>query len=402
MSDESFTDKVARCKQLLPLPDLMAKVGHGTGKSDTDGNFLISSPFRQDRNPSFSVYRKDGEWKWKDHGTHEGGDELEYIVKMEGYDKSDALRWYQELCGIVEDGSKPIDPPAPPYNWSPCKEAMDEKKIEIVASARGLPIDFCKAMVQANYIGNYNYQTAFPVFNKSYTKLVAVHYKTSNGKWGYEPSGTKTTALIFGDIRHAKDVYWCESQWDAMAAAAALGWMPNDQSCRHIAFASSRGMSNGQLIGDLPVSKKARIILLTQNDEAGTAWEEKSIKAIREKLEMPVYKVFTVAPHKDINDWYKAGDFEIDIQRELENPKRIKKEGELPCPDDATSFLGERIVTPPELIKGVMHQGTKAVIGGPSKAYKTWDLMDLGVSVATGSDWWEFPCSKGNVLYLEL
>ena len=66
MSDESFTDKVARCKQLLPLPDLMAKVGHGTGKSDTDGNFLISSPFRQDRNPSFSVYRKDGEWKWKE------------------------------------------------------------------------------------------------------------------------------------------------------------------------------------------------------------------------------------------------------------------------------------------------------------------------------------------------
>ena len=40
------------------------------------------------------------------------------------------------------------------------------------------------------------------------------------------------------------------------------------------------------------------------------------------------------------------------------------------------------------------------VLGGPSKAYKTWALLDLAVSVATGSDWWGFPCVKGKVIYL--
>jgi hypothetical protein len=41
---------------------------------------------------------------------------------------------------------------------------------------------------------------------------------------------------------------------------------------------------------------------------------------------------------------------------------------------------------PPEIIEGVLHQGCKMIRGGTSN--KSWCLLDLAVSVASGSDWW--------------
>ena len=41
------------------------------------------------------------------------------------------------------------------------------------------------------------------------------------------------------------------------------------------------------------------------------------------------------------------------------------------------------------------------VLGGSSKSYKTWLLIDLAASVATGSVWFNgYPTRKGRVLYL--
>ena len=54
------------------------------------------------------------------------------------------------------------------------------------------------------------------------------------------------------------------------------------------------------------------------------------------------------------------------------------------------------------LVDGLLHQGTKMVIGGGSKAFKTWLLMDLAVSITLGIPWMGFPCVKGRVLYVNL
>ncbi len=67
---------------------------------------------------------------------------------------------------------------------------------------------------------------------------------------------------------------------------------------------------------------------------------------------------------------------------------------------DAVTFMATKIVTPPEIVAGVMHKGSKAVYGGPSKALKTWTLMDLGLSVANGAPWLGFNTHRGRVLYL--
>lgn len=64
------------------------------------------------------------------------------------------------------------------------------------------------------------------------------------------------------------------------------------------------------------------------------------------------------------------------------------------------AFMGQPEPEPPQLVEGVLHQGAKMVLGGPSKARKSWSLIDLMLSVSTGTPWWGFPTRPGRALYL--
>jgi hypothetical protein len=72
----------------------------------------------------------------------------------------------------------------------------------------------------------------------------------------------------------------------------------------------------------------------------------------------------------------------------------------LPPPIDALQLIRSELPRPPEIIHGVLHQGSKMVIGGGSKSFKTWTLIDLAVSVATGTAWWGFETTQGRVVYM--
>jgi AAA domain/DnaB-like helicase N terminal domain len=74
----------------------------------------------------------------------------------------------------------------------------------------------------------------------------------------------------------------------------------------------------------------------------------------------------------------------------------------LPGIVDASEFMASEIALPRELVHGVLHQGSKLVLGGASKSYKTWTLLDLAVSVASGQAWLSFETEKGKVLFINL
>lgn len=57
---------------------------------------------------------------------------------------------------------------------------------------------------------------------------------------------------------------------------------------------------------------------------------------------------------------------------------------------------------PPELIRGVLRRGHKMLIAGPSKAGKSFLLIELVVAIAEGSAWLGFGCVQGRVLYVNL
>ena len=72
----------------------------------------------------------------------------------------------------------------------------------------------------------------------------------------------------------------------------------------------------------------------------------------------------------------------------------------LPDLIDAADFLAQTINPPAELVAGLLYQGSKLVFGGSSKSCKTWCLLDLGISVANGVDWFGRKTTKGKVLYV--
>jgi hypothetical protein len=75
---------------------------------------------------------------------------------------------------------------------------------------------------------------------------------------------------------------------------------------------------------------------------------------------------------------------------------------ELPAIVDAAEFCGSEITLPCELVCGLAHQGSKIEIGGGSKTCKTWNLIDLGLSLAYGERWLGFETNQGKVLIVDL
>ena len=66
--------------------------------------------------------------------------------------------------------------------------------------------------------------------------------------------------------------------------------------------------------------------------------------------------------------------------------------------------LSEALIDPPpladELIEGILRKGHKMLISGPSKAGKSFFLMELAVALANGGRWIGFQCKKSRVLYI--
>lgn len=55
---------------------------------------------------------------------------------------------------------------------------------------------------------------------------------------------------------------------------------------------------------------------------------------------------------------------------------------------------------PPELVKGILFRGSKLMLGGGSKSFKTWVLLDMALSVATGTPWWGIATVRAPVLFV--
>ncbi|WP_424685123.1 AAA family ATPase [Enterococcus sp.] len=74
----------------------------------------------------------------------------------------------------------------------------------------------------------------------------------------------------------------------------------------------------------------------------------------------------------------------------------------LPDPESLGDLFETKIELAPELIKGVLRQGHKMLISGPSKAGKSFSLIQLAIAIAEGRQWMGFDCIQGKVLYVNL
>ena len=79
-----------------------------------------------------------------------------------------------------------------------------------------------------------------------------------------------------------------------------------------------------------------------------------------------------------------------------------EQEDDLPDPESLADVWDDLPELAPPLIEGVLRQGHKMLLAGPSKAGKSFALIELCVAVAEGGRWFGFQCAQGRVLYVNL
>ena len=75
---------------------------------------------------------------------------------------------------------------------------------------------------------------------------------------------------------------------------------------------------------------------------------------------------------------------------------------DLPEPENLTEVFDNLPELSPPLIDNVLRQGHKMLIAGPSKAGKSFALIELTIAIAEGKKWLGFNCTKGKVMYVNL
>jgi hypothetical protein len=180
-------------------------------------------------------------------------------------------------------------------------DAFTDKQIAHVAKWRGFPPEFVREKRDAKQIGIYDGCIAFPIHNSG--KIVGCHYREKGGKnWYYFPKGIKAAPLVLGEPVPGEPVHVFESYWDADAFMAVSGERPG--------IIVTRGSGNGPLVaGLIPASSTA--YLWTQNDEPNPKTGKKAAEewqaTVCANTKAAVMRVRIPAPHKDLNDWVRAG-----------------------------------------------------------------------------------------------
>ena len=75
---------------------------------------------------------------------------------------------------------------------------------------------------------------------------------------------------------------------------------------------------------------------------------------------------------------------------------------DLPDPESLEQVWEDMPELAPCLIKGVLRQGHKLLIAGPSKAGKSFLLIEMCIAIAEGRNWLSWPCAQGRILYVNL
>jgi RecA-family ATPase len=74
----------------------------------------------------------------------------------------------------------------------------------------------------------------------------------------------------------------------------------------------------------------------------------------------------------------------------------------VPEPESAGEALRHKPPLDAELIHGILRRGHKLLLAGPSKAGKSYALIQLAAAVSSGVSWLGFQCEQGKVFYVNL
>jgi hypothetical protein len=364
LSDEALE----KAKRVLPLPELLRRLGdYAPSPAETGkGAFLIKSPLREDRNPSFSVYRRDGEWKWSDKATGEGGDALDYLQAREGKEFKEARVRFLEMAGVHEAAPAPGKKAESPrvritvkkkvFDWADCTRALTAEHVAEIAEWRGYPVDFVEWCRDQGWIGWYKGGPALPVHEGD--TVIGIHHRQIDDPASWRNTAGKAAPLVFGDPLKAPMTILMESQWDAFAALAAME-AHRRPVIENMALIASRGADNtgslSELVGKI-ASEGRRIGAVEQNDPPREDGKLTGNETWRKKIGKLAPGICFNGPpkdHKDLNDWLRAGmkggdflDLVMNAQPKRTTSLSLRSVSELRAMqfDDSDCYVGDRML----------------------------------------------------------
>lgn len=311
-------DTLALAKERLRIPELWRLLGLPGEAAKS-----CRSPLRaDDTNPSFSVF--DGGLRWKDHGTGEHGDAVDFLARARNLSLKDAIAEFKRLAGVeAATSAAPLrcnlpHPSAKPQvlDWFKCVAAFTPEHQARLAAWRGCSAEFIAWLHARRLVGLYRDEHVAFAIHDTQGSVTACHYRLAeSGRWLYFPTGTRIAPLVIGDLATATAIFAFESQWDCFAVAEKLGW--------HVAFPAdtatvvTRGAGNGKLLAGL-CAPGITLYAWAQNDElnstTGLRAGEEWLRAVTAACGCKCLHVVTPAPHKDANDWTRAGATRQDLE----------------------------------------------------------------------------------------
>ncbi|MGE3313047.1 MAG: DUF3987 domain-containing protein [Limisphaerales bacterium] len=323
-------DSLVEAKRRLSLPDLMAMLGDGDRARKT-----APCPFHKDSSPSFSVYRgQDGHERWKCHAGCGQGDAIDYLQRRRGLNLPAAIAEFIRMAGVEVPATPKAPSPAPvdvgsAFDWAACLAASREADVARLAAGRGYSPEFVAWLHRQGWVGTFKGQIALPVQSED-GHIIGCHFRLPEGGWRYFPTGIGTHPLVLWKPLSIERVFAFESQWDAFAITEILGWHTDPPS--GTAVIATRGAANGrQAARHIPAG--AVVYAFVQNDDPGRKW----LQDIANAHAGAVREVKTPSPHKDANDWTRAGGRPEEIHAAIQEALPVPKTGAIPPEASAPS-----------------------------------------------------------------
>jgi len=344
---------------------------------------------------------------WCDFATAEKGSNLiELFMANRRVDFRTARTQCADWLGLPHvrnDGTPQHRKLGETINWQRCVNDFTEKHLERLGEWRGYSGEFCSWLHRSGLVGLWRKRIAgvwqdhiaFPVHDRA-GKIAAVHYwRTDARKWYYYPLGAKVRPLVIGELVTGDVVHVFESQWDAFAFM--------DVSGERNGIVITRGASNGAMVAGL-IPERSTAYLWTQNDEAGEKWQT----GICANTKGTVKRVKIPAPHKDLNDWTRAGATADDLHAAMVNAEVVRE-----AEQSWTDALNAAVVTSSELhdlelrprkklLGDWFCEGDLGFIFAFRGVGKTWLALAIAQALSTGGklgDWQAHESVK--VLYID-
>lgn len=326
------------------------------------------SPFRQDGNPSFSVF--DDNRRWNDFATGERGDVVDFLVKAEGITPRQAACKLIEMSGAnrctilnrtnslnpgkaLEETQTVTRQAVSPLSgkhlqvWDEGVEhlAKGHNQRTAIETSRSWPRGSLARLIERRLIGlpliSGKRQIAFAVQLPELSQTGSIHLTTigfhlrrepplgERSSWTFIPSGAQLPALPFCLGNHPLStpslVVVCEGQWDAITLAIAGNWLVHDRSwpAGMVAF-GLRGANTWRtfLAFWRPLWRNdARVIVFPDADAAGQQWEAPHglVSVLKQRHRVDVLNQ-SQAEIKDLNDLYRQQPFGPETVAEWLNP----------------------------------------------------------------------------------